>query len=136
MLRPQHPAAAIYGEDIATPSGRLKATPTGMAPAESLWTLYPWLVAAERLPSDVRSNLIRTYRVRRSKITLLDTAEPITGVHLQLPRSGNDVEKREVDDVASLARVVLVDHAFTVHVGDAASRSYLKTSLAALVAEV
>ncbi len=136
LLRPQHPATAIYGEDIATPSGRLKANPPGMAPAESLWTLYPWLIAAERLPSDVRSNLIRTYRVRRSKVTLLDTAEPITGVHLQLPRSGYDVEKREVDDVASLARVVLVDHAFTVHVGDAASRSYLKTSLAAIVAAV
>lgn len=133
---PLQAAAALYGEDLATPSGRLKATPSGVPATVGLWNLYPWLVAAERLPSDVRSNLIRTYRVRRAKVALLDTTEPITGVHLQLPRSGNEKDKREVDDVVSLARMVLVDHAFTLHIGDAVSKTNLKTSLAALVGAV
>jgi len=136
LSRPLEAAASIYGEDLAIPSGRLKATPSGTSATIGLWNLYPWLAAAERLPADVRSNLIRTYRVRRAKVALLDTTEPITGVHLQLPRSGNEKDKREVDDVVSLARVVLVDHACMLHVGDTTSKTNLKTSLAALVAAV
>lgn len=136
LSRPLEAAASIYGEDLAIPSGRLKATPSGTSATVGLWNLYPWLAAAERLPADVRSNLIRTYRVRRAKVALLDTTEPITGVHLQLPRSGNEKDKREVDDVVSLARVVLVDHACMLHVGDTTSKTNLKTSLAALVAAV
>ncbi|MEY3602826.1 MAG: hypothetical protein RL169_2070, partial [Armatimonadota bacterium] len=136
LTPPTQAATALYGEDLATPSGRLKAMPSGVPASEGLWNLYPWLVAAERLPSDVRSNLIRTYRVRRAKVVLLDTTEPITGVHLQLPRSGNEKDKRDLDDVVSLARVVLVDHAFTLHIGDAVSKTNLKTSLAALVGAV
>jgi len=69
-------------------------------------------------------------------VALTDSAEPITGVHLQLPQSGNVKDKRDVDDVVSLARVVLVDHAFTLHVGDTLSKSNLKTSLSALAAAV
>jgi hypothetical protein len=67
---------------------------------------------------------------------MLDTSEPITGVHLQLPRSGNEKNKREVDDVVALARIVLVDHAFVTHIGDTASRANLRGSLTALVAAV
>jgi hypothetical protein len=67
---------------------------------------------------------------------MLDTSEPITGVHLQLPRSGLEKQKRELDDVVALARVVLVDHAFVSHVGDAVSEANLQGSLKALVGAV
>ena len=133
---PSPAVPALYGEDIAIPSGRLVASPPTTAPSVSVWSLYPWLQAAERLPSSVRTNLIRTYRVRRGKVAMLDTSEPITGVHLQLPRSGVEKQKRELDDVVALARVVLVDHAFVAHIGDAVSEANLEGSLKALVAAV
>ncbi len=126
----------LYGESMAIPSGRLVAPPSQTTPSTALWSLYPWLQAAERLPEDVRSNLIRTYRVRRGRIAMLDTSEPITGVHLQLPRSGNEKNKRELDDVVALARIVLADHAFVTHIGDTASLANLKGSLTALVGAV
>ena len=133
---PKQALPVLYGEGMATPTGKLVAPAQLVSPTSSLWSLYPWLQTAERLDPSVRTNVIRTYRVRRSKVTMLDTSEPITGVHLQLPRSGNEKNKRELDDVVALARVVLVDHAFATHIGDAASQANLKTSLAALVAAV
>jgi hypothetical protein len=45
-------------------------------------------------------------------------------------------QKRELDDVVALARVVLVDHAFVTHVGDAVSEANLQGSLKALVGAV
>ena len=133
---PNPSTPVLYGESMAIPSGRLVAPPSQTSPSAALWSLYAWLQAAERLPEDVRSNLIRTYRVRRGRIAMLDTSEPITGVHLQLPRSGNAKNKRELDDVVALARIVLVDHAFVTHIGDAASRANLKGSLTALVGAI
>ena len=126
----------LYGEGMAIPSGRLVSSPPATSPAVSVWSLYPWMQAAERLPMSVRTNLIRTYRVRRGKVAMLDTSEPITGVHLQLPRSGVEKQKRELDDVVALARVVLVDHAFVTHIGDAVSEANLQGSLKALVGAV
>jgi hypothetical protein len=133
---PKQAVPVLYGEGMAIPAGNLAAPAQLTQPTSSLWSLYRWLQSAERLPPPVRTNLIRTYRVRRGKILMLDTSEPITGVHLQLPRSGNEKNKRDLDDVVALARVVLVDHAFVNHISDGASLENLKTSLAALVSAV
>lgn len=136
LTQPVTPVPAMYGEGLAVPPGRLASASPGTSPAMSLWSLYSWLNAAERLEPAQRAALIRAYRVRRSKVTFLDTSEPITGVHLQLPRSGHEKNKRELDDVVALARVVLVDYAAFVHIGDATSKASLRSSSAALTAAV
>jgi|GEM_PF-1071495 len=133
---PSPSVPVLYGEGMAIPPGRLVSSPPATSPAVSLWSLYKWLQAAERLPMSVRTNLIRTYRVRRGKVAMLDTTEPITGVHLQLPRSGLEKQKRDLDDVVALARVVLVDNAFITHIGDATNEANLQVSIKALVEAV